>query len=76
LHTYDRRRAGDEQKVASLKLAKAPKPGFDRPVGTGCFGGALRRYEVQLGRKMIKIVVKISHGEIIGSGWGKRKPDT
>ena len=36
-------------------------------MGTGCFGGPLRRNEVQLGRKVIKIVVKISHGEIIGS---------
>ena len=70
LHPYERRRAGDEQEVAPLELAQPAEPRFNRPMGAGCFRGALRRDQVQFGRKMIEVIVEIAHGEIIGFGSG------
>jgi len=39
-------------------------------VGAGRFRRALRRDEIQFRREMIEIVVKVSHGEIIGFASG------
>jgi len=46
-----------------VKLAEPAKPRLDRAVAAGCFRRALRRNEVQLGGKVIEIVVKVAHGE-------------